>query len=417
MLKLLKEHNYRNFFLSFTFGNFSEGIVLVSLPFVILSMFGSASNVGICLAFQMTGVLVAIVPGASLADKYSRVKLIAIAYILACIALTAGYLSIIFNLGIFPVAVSMFCFGISTAIYGPASDAMTPLLVEKDQLHRANSMDNLSQRIGQGILGPLVGGAVISLLLGAVSLLIAAVSCALSALFIWRIKETLISESESSNEESSQGWKEVIKYLKRSHLLLFLLLWVSVVVMLQVGTKPVAATAWVNQIANNGSAIYGLAISVGATVSSIVLLLIGSARLPRRYIEIMVASWALGATTILLPVFFPNPVLFIVSYGLGSGILVIGNVYWSTFIQSTVPDKFMTRIISIDWVASLALTPLGASLGGYLVTLFGAKYILASIGIIPLLSGASILLFMLISRKLNGGNVNAQKIPVDTTSN
>lgn len=407
MLSLLSNSRYRPFLISFTAGSFAEGLITVAVPFVILIETGDPFVVGLSLACQTAGVLALAFPGASIADRYPRQKVISAAYLAATFALIGMFVSLQSGWGIWGLSICLFLFGGSTAVYGPASDAMTPRLVQKEDLHRANSMDGLSQRIGQGILGPLVGGGLVASGLGVWTFFVSAVLCFAGALVILRVRLLDRSPPELGFEDAGgKSWTAVLRYLRTTPLFLALLAWVSLVIMLQVGSRPIAGTTWAAELQDGGAALYGLTLSIGAVSSALVVVAVGSLPLPRRYIELMVAAWSVGAGVIIVAVMAPYQWGFVVAYAASSCFMAVGNVYWSTYLQKTVPDEYLARVISIDWVASLSLTPLGAILAGSFVGLYGAGAALIGVAVIPFATGA--LMWMFVRRY---SNLPAPEIP------
>lgn len=400
MLRLLADARYRPFFISFVSGSFAEGLIAVVVPFAVLAVTEDPVAVGICLGAQTAGVLVVAAPAASLADRYPREKVISVAYWLATAALAGLLFALMLGGAVWSFAALLFLFGSATAVYGPASDALTPRLVKKADLHRANAMDGLAQRLGQGIFGPLIGGVLVATGLATSAFAGAALLCVLASLTVLRAKPTSPPEDAAGPAPGSQqSWAAVRRYLWSSPLLVVLLVWVSVSIMLTVGAKPVAATSWAGTF-EDGAVVYGAALALGSGVSAIVVLVVGSRGLPRRYIECMVAAWSVGAGVLLAAVAIPAWWGLLVAYGLSAGMMAVGNIYWSTYVQSTVPDRLLTKVISIDWVASLALTPLGAAGAGFAVSAWGAAPVLLVIAVVPLVTGAALLTVLLVRRTI-----------------
>ena len=54
------------------------------------------------------------------------------------------------------------------------------------------------------------------------------------------------------------------------------------------------------------------------------------------------------------------------------------NIWWASALQSAVPRELLARVVSLDWLCSLALLPLGLALTGPAVTLLGRDAVLAA---------------------------------------
>ena len=64
---------------------------------------------------------------------------------------------------------------------------------------------------------------------------------------------------------------------------------------------------------------------------------------------------------------------FLASLGLGPFL-----VYWETALQADVPQDLLARVISVDWMCSFALLPLGMALVGPAVDAFGRTPVLVA---------------------------------------
>jgi MFS transporter, DHA3 family, tetracycline resistance protein len=115
-------------------------------------------------------------------------------------------------------------------------------------------------------------------------------------------------------------------------------------------------------------------------------------RTPRRRVTAIWAAWAgAGATAVLLglsPWLWADLVL--------AGVLWFGvthgNVLWFPLMQQEVPRDLLGRASSADWMVSLALTPLGAMLGGALAQAIGTRLTLVAGGLAAVAAGAVLLI-------------------------
>ena len=54
------------------------------------------------------------------------------------------------------------------------------------------------------------------------------------------------------------------------------------------------------------------------------------------------------------------------------------NIWWASTLQSAIARELLARVVSLDWLCSLALLPLGLALTGPAVTLLGRDAVLAA---------------------------------------
>ena len=89
-----------------------------------------------------------------------------------------------------------------------------------------------------------------------------------------------------------------------------------------------------------------------------------SVRLPRRYLTLMIAAWAIGGMPLaavgILDAFWQMAlVMFVV--GLTGG---MGQVLWGTMLQRRVPRHMLGRVSSLDFFVSLLLMPVSMAAAG-----------------------------------------------------
>ena len=104
-------------------------------------------------------------------------------------------------------------------------------------------------------------------------------------------------------------------------------------------------------------AAYGVGSAAGA-------LLVSSARLPRRYLTVMLLCWGLGALP--LAAFGLSTLLWVmVVASLVLGVTdAAAMVIWGTLLQRRVPAHLLGRVSSLDFFVSLALMPISMALAG-----------------------------------------------------
>src|SRR5262249_51032079 len=73
------------------------------------------------------------------------------------------------------------------------------------------------------------------------------------------------------------------------------------------------------------------------------------------------------------------------------GCLTTGGIVWTTVLQRSVPAGMIGRVSSLDWVLSLALTPVSCALTAPIADVLGARTTLLWAGLI----GGAVMLFPL----------------------
>ena len=78
--------------------------------------------------------------------------------------------------------------------------------------------------------------------------------------------------------------------------------------------------------------------------------------------------------------------------GLTWGLATYGNILWLPLIQQATPPELLGRVSSVDWMFSLALSPLGTIAGGAAAGAIGIRLTLIAGGALATAAGAVLLI-------------------------
>jgi hypothetical protein len=86
------------------------------------------------------------------------------------------------------------------------------------------------------------------------------------------------------------------------------------------------------------------------------------------------------------------------------GCMTTGGIVWTTVLQRSVPGRMIGRVSSLDWVLSLALTPVSYALTGPIANALGARATLLRAGLV---SGVVLLVVLVVVPSVR--NADAQE--------
>lgn len=353
-----------------------------------LSVVATATSVGI-LAFVLLGGIVADrVPGRRILILVEITTLVTVATV-ATLALT-GWLQL------WQLAVAGFLLGSGAAFFFPAYSALLPRILPDDLLLAANGVEGTMRPVLQQAAGPAAAGALVAALSPGHAVAIMAV-CHLAATWIL----TTLSR-EASGEVVDDGapddaaaappsarvalsgiladLREGVAYTAQTPWLKWTLLFAVVWVFLFIGPIEVLLPFAVADQLGGDARTFGFILAFFGAGGAIGSFATASVRLPRRYLTLMIAAWAIGGMPLaavgILDAFWQMAlVLFVV--GLTGG---MGQVLWGTMLQRRVPRHMLGRVSSLDFFVSLLLMPVSMAAAGPL----GA---LVPIGVVFLVAG------------------------------
>ncbi|MER5640318.1 MFS transporter [Kitasatospora sp. NPDC002227] len=365
----LRTRNYRLLLLGYLISMLGDGVWLVALPWVAMEMGGGSSELAMVVGAESVGLISCVLVGGALADRFPRKRVIGWSFAASFVALAAlGLLHLGGRLQVWHLVGAAFVLGAAAAISGPAADAFTPDLVSEDDLHAANALESTVRSLAMRMVGPALGGVLIALLdafsviaLNAVTFGVAAVCVALIGP---RAAGCTVPETGVAEPAEPVPYRQALRYLFGERWLWILIVWSGAVLLLQSGPRQVLLPFLISDRLGGDARDYGLLIGVTGVAAVIASVLLGARKPPRDYARWMLLAWTAGAAPLALMVFAPSFWVLLpmgVAYGFFS---TVGNVFWATLVQTSVPSAVRGRIISIDWLGSLALVPLSAVLAG-----------------------------------------------------
>ena len=370
--------------------NLGNGITPIALSFGVLGLpNGSASQLSLVLGSQMIPLLLFMLFGGVIGDRYKRNKIVGGSDILGSAFVLVSASSFIFGFVSIPLLCAMGAlFGVLNALWWPAFSGVLPEILPKEQLQRGNSVIGLLTNFGY-TAGALVGGILVAFAGSGWALAVDAFSFFIAGVLVWSIDLPKIIRDESGTmfHQLVVGWRE---FIARKWV-------VSVVVAFTFINLAYESTIGVLGPLATKESGYGprewslvLAVStVGMIITGLVLLKV---RLTKPLVYgitpmLLMATWIFSITfsaDIWIPI--------IVAFFAGVAIEIF-YVAWSTSMQHNIPEEAYSRVVSYDALGSYALAPLGLIFIGPLAEQIGTKnalYILAALVFVAAIGALSV---------------------------
>ena len=356
----------------------------VALAFGVLRMPGAdAGTLSLVLAAQMTPLVVFMLVGGVIADRYPRALVLRWGEFLTGIALGSIGLMMLFG----PAPVWALCLaaalaGTAGAAVYPALTGIIPDLVPTRDLQQANAWLSGGSS-GARLAGLVAGGAVVVWLGGGWAMVVAGglyLVAGILVLGLPTLTDTLASSSDSPLRQLVEGWAE---FRSRQWLWVVVLQFSVMIMVLQAAHGvfgPVVAetelggpAVWTTFLASE---------AVGAVVG-VGLALVWRPRRP--ILTATLLTFTAGAPAFLLGVGAPLPAIVVAAFAMGMAFELFG-VWWMTTMQNEVPAESLSRVASYDALGSLMLGPIGLALAGPATLAFGVHTALIGAGVVSLVT-------------------------------
>jgi MFS family permease len=378
MLAPLKIKDFALLWAGLTVSLLGDGIFFVALPLQVFALRNDASSYTWVLMAWTIPLVLLLIPGGLLSDRFDRRRLLVLSNTLQGVAVAIlGVLVVMDALTFSHLVVAAVVYGSAEALFGPAFGALVPEIVPENLLVEANALDNFSRPFSLRVAGPAVGGMVIAVFGLGPAFLIDAMTFAIAnaALLLMRPRASekrrrlvLAEIAEGFRFVTGQRWLWGTLLATALGLLAFYGPWQALV--------PYVV---VHKLDAPGS--LGTVLAVGGIGSLLAAMVVGQRNLPRRSITLMYVTTSVG--TLMLAGFGLADRLShaIVASFLMQGLFTAGIIVWNTTMHRHVPGDILGRVSSVDWLVSTSLVPISLALTGPLSQRFGEATTLIAAGV------------------------------------
>ena len=359
----------------------------VAIAALVVTRGGTAGELGLVLAARFAALVLFALLGGVWADHLPRVRLMRAADLLRLAAVGGIALAAAAEPPVALLAALVFLVGAGEAFFRPAYGAVVPTVLPAEHLNRANALTGLSHHVAQ-VAGPGLAGLLLLVAEPAGVLALDALTFVVSLLTLVRVAEAAVEPAprrrlhvevlEGVLAVRDRPWIAGVLALATLQLLLTV---APVTVLLPVVVRDAGAPA----------STYGLVLAVGGVggVAGAVLAARWTPPRPGLAAMLLLLLWAVPPLALLVPT---GPALLAAAWFLGSFGLGPFNVWWETALQRSVPRELLARVVSLDWLCTLALLPLGLALTGPAVALLGRGPVLLTASATMVVTSLAVLL-------------------------
>ena len=401
-LAALREPEYRKLFLGQATSVVGVMFTVVALPFAVLEIGGSATDIGIVEAANLVTLAVFLLIGGVWADRLPRQKVMLVAdflrFGLQCA--TAGIL-IAGVAEVWQLALLQVGMGACEAFFRPASVGLVPQVVSPSRLQQANALSSLVMS-GSITVGAVLAGVVVAAVGPGWGIGIDGLTYLASAFFLLRLRpaafrgrrepggraagpgRALAGEEAAAGSETAvsgpggrgffsdlaAGWREFT-----SHTWLWVMVTGASIFLFAIDGPIQVLGPIVARDVYDGARTWGFT-SAAMGIGQIAGGLLSLRWRPRRPMLVIAAGMSLAAFPVaLLALEAPVWTLYVslAVMGIEWGLY---DPFWTTCMQRVVAPDMISRVSSYDYLGSLAFYPAGLALAGPLSDAFGITAVL-----------------------------------------
>ena len=382
LLAPLRHRDFRLLWAGMTISLVGDGIFLVAMAWQAYELWNAPAALSLIGIAMTIPTIAFLLPAGILSDRLDRRSLML--YADTARALIIGVLAVLSvtgHLTFLELVVVVALYGVGTAFFTPAFEAIVPDIVPAAKLAAANSLDQFVRPIALRLAGPALGGALVAGLGSGGAFAVDAASFLASAVAIFFMRPPAHPRSE--HVQSSIGaLKEGFVFVRRRVWLWGTLLSAAIAYLAFMGPAEVLLPYLVKNDLNGSARDLGLVFAAGGIGAVGAALLMGGRGHPRRDVTFMYATWTLATLAIAGYGLATASWQLMVACLLFNALETAGTIVWATIKQRHVPASMLGRVSSVDWLVSIGLLPLSfaltapvAGLVGVRATLIGAAAI------------------------------------------
>ncbi|GBQ36006.1 MFS transporter [Gluconacetobacter azotocaptans] len=385
---LLRERDFCLFFVATTSSTLGSAIIPVAMTFALLARGRSATTIGLVLAAQTAPTIVLMLAGGVVGDRWPRRRLMIGADLLRCVSqsLLAGVLTL--RHPPLPALLALVaCLGIGNAFYGPAETGLIPEIAGRHRIRQANGLLSISSSL-TAIVGPSLGGLLVSLGNAPLAIGLDATSYAISACCLALIRTAMRDRPPPASflHDFRLGWREFrthgwLRLVTAQYGLLDLVAFAPFFVLgpVLLASRPDGARLW---------GLVSSATGMGGVLGGLLVLRIHPAR---PLVAFELAAALLTLPLVMLALHVPVLVLALGSAVFGAALAVL-NVTVQTAVQEQIPHTVLSRVNALFSLVAVGMGPVGFALCGPMAHMVGTRRWLGIGAGIILLSVAALLM-------------------------
>lgn len=386
MFSSLRIRNYRLFAMGQTVSNTGTWMQRIAQDWLVHSLTGSATAVGITTALQFLPMLLFGLYGGVIADRYSKRKLLFVTQsAMGITGLVLAALTLSGQVQVAHVYALAFALGMVTVVDNPARQTFVSEMVGPAQIRNAVSLNSANFQSAR-LVGPAVAGVLIAAVGGGWAFLLNGLSFIAPLVGLAMMRTAELQPSKPVERGKGQ-LREGLSYVRQHPELLW-----PIVLVGFIGTFgfnfPIWLTAFTSDVFDAGPGTYALLNFLMAAGSVAGALL--AARRGHSRMRLMVGAALVFGVLQLVAAMSPSFWLFaalMAPIGLAG---LTFNVTANSSVQLASDPAMRGRVMSLFMMVFVGGTPIGGPLMGWITDTWGARVGFLSGGVISALSALAV---------------------------
>jgi MFS family permease len=381
LLSPLKFRDFAVLWAGMTVSLVGDGIFLIAVAWESYVLWNAPTALAIVSIGMTVPTIAFLLFGGVVSDRYDRRHVMACADALRAAAVAAiAVLLFTGQLRFWELVVLVAVYGAGTAFFMPAFEAIVPDLLPADELPSANALDQFVRPIALRLIGPVVGGALVSVSAG-LAFAVDALSFAATLVAVLAIRPRR-PRAPGAHVSTGAALKEGLVFVRSRVWLWGTLVSAAIAYLVFLGPAEVLLPFVVKNELHASAGTLGLVLAAGGLGAVGAAVFMGRVGHPRRHVTVMYATWTLATLAVAGYGLATAAWQLMLACLLFNALEAAGTIVWATIKQRHVPGALLGRISSLDWLISIGLLPVSFALTGPVAAAVGARATLVGAAVI-----------------------------------
>lgn len=368
-----------------------NGAFTVAMPLEVLRITNSSLDLALVVSARTVPSVILLLIGGTFVDRVSR-RTVMLVSDTAC-GISVSLLALLVASGrarLWEFFLLSVIFGSASAFFRPASTAIVRDILPADLLVSASSLTSLSESLALYLLGPLTGGILMAAIGPGWAFGIDGASFAVSAACLAAMRG--ITGVRATRSRLLADAMDGLRFCYEQRWLWYSMLGLGTVNLVCFVPIAILRPLLVQNVFHAGGIALGVmyaAAGGGGALASLAATRWGTP--PRHRVARMWSAWAVAGLCAAAIGLSPWLWMAAAFGGLSWGLAVYGNILWLPLLQQETPPELLGRVSSVDWMLSVALSPLGTVASGAAAAVVGVRLTLVAGGALGAAAGGILL--------------------------
>lgn len=386
-VSLFKQKHFLFLWIAGLFSSLSVSFFMFSQSWYVVEVLKLEASLGLIFIAASVPRLLFMALGGVIADRMSRSLIMFISDVTRALLIVGLVVLLVLDMiSLWTFVGFALVFGVLDAFFWPASGAILPSLVSKEQLTRANSLVQVTNQFSM-IVGPMIAGFIIHWLGYTVVFSATAILLTIAGVLVYMIKATPTKQTTEDTQEDGmmKALIEGIKYVKSNEFLKTLLVASIFLNLFVVGPLVMGLPLFVKNILDGSTLDFSFlegALAFGMLTGAVIVGVLNIQKKRGLFALTMLGIMSLCYLALSQTTMLWQSVMALFLIGM---MMSASNIPIMAIIQSIVEKEMIGRVMSIVSMSSMGLIPVSYALTSLFLAIGFPISTVMLIGAVPLI--------------------------------